>query len=660
MQHRTLLRLCARIMIAVCATLPTSIHAQQVSTWDCLPDEVVGAIRVPDGMAVFDAMKATKFGQVMFTEQRKAALIEVCEKHSSEGWTKFKEKLDEYDLTVEDLIGLFAGETGYAVTISQTDEQGSAGMGLAWMQPGEELAAKFYEFLGKAIEDQDSEQPVTRVDLQLADQNVMQLRFPSSHTEYTEEFEWPEGYSDLTEEQQGEAWQQANEKHQESAVTSVKHRTALVCQLEDRLLIAHHLRANDEDEIEGADEQLSSLMANLLSAHTSGGVDGFAVRMAADPSVERTFSADGQPVIELLIDLQGILAIVREEVEDEEQADKWFRLFALDTLGPLAMRSTAESSSWRTNFALSLPAPRQGLMRLWDQELLEIDPPQWVPADTMRYFQFSFDLGQAYETIKEEVTREFPESSAAGFQMAETQVQNFAQVSLPELLKSLGNRHTILSLGVDVVDFQEDDLEDSDQGVTDRMALVWQLEDEQVWAKLLKVIAPFAGLAGGAEPVEEQGFTGYRMKNEQGEGGLFLGKGYLVLGSGEGVVETTLSALNNPPSGSNALRGSQTYANAGELLDLSPAMIVEITDNERYLRSVLENVNQQFDQLEAMMNAMLDEEDKADDGVFFFALMRALMPKGEELQNLLGVTVGRTEINEDGLFFESVQEMPLP
>ena len=641
--------------VAVCASSLSVVTAQPTSTWDCLPDEVFAAFRVPNGKAVLEAMKATKFGQVMFTEQRKAALLEVCEKHGEEGWVNFKEGLEEYDLTIEDLIGLFAGETGYAVALRMNEEDDAAPLGIAWMQPGEELATKFYEFIGKAIEDQDSEEPVTRVDLQLADQEVMQLRFPSKHTEYTEEFEWPEDYDELTEDQQGEAWQQANEKYQESAVTSVKHRTALVCRLGDRLLVAHQWKAAGEDEIDAAEERLSSLTANLLSAHATGGAEGFATRMADDPSVGRTYSAEGQSVMEFLVDLQRIISFARAEAEDEEQLDKWFRLFALDRLGPIAMRQTVESSVWRTNFAMSLPAPRQGLMRLFDQEMLKIDPPQWAPASAMQYMQISFDLGQAYETIKEEVTREFPEQSAAGFQMAEMQVQNFAQVSLPELLKSLGNQHTILSFGVDTIDLEDAERED----LTDRGAIVWQVTDEQLWSKLLKVLAPFAGMAPGTEAAEEQGFSGYRMKNDQAEGGLFLGKGYLVLGFGEGVVETVLSAINNPPSGSNSLRGSETYEQASRLLDLQPAMLAEITDNDRYLGSMFDQLSEQFKQFEGMI-ALANQEEPSEDGIFWFDVIRVLMPKGDELQDLLGVTVSRTEVSDDGIFLESVQEMPMP
>lgn len=644
---------------AVLVLAPRCVAQDETSTWQCLPEETVAALRIPNGQAVLDALRETKFGAVMFTEKRKAAMLEVCEKHAQEDWEEFEAVLQQYDVSVEEIVGLLAGETGYAVAMAKDSNEEAIFFGLGWLQPGEELAEKCFKIIGEVIEQQDVEQPIARVDLELAGNAVMQLRMPSVDVEYTSEFDLPDNYDDLTEEEQTEAWERADQQHEASAVKTITYRTLLLCQLGGRLLIGHQFVAPNEDETEDADERLSSIFARLLTAHSDGGADGFATRLSSDESVARTMSADGVPVFELLVDFQPLIQAGREKAEDQVDVDRWIRLFGIEELGPFAVRQTAAGANWRTLVSLTLPAPRAGLMKLLDQEMLEVDPPQWVPASAVRYFQFGFDLGQAYETIKEEVTREFPDQTASGFTMAETQVQNFAQTSLPELLSSLGNQHTVMSFGVQAIDLESAvDDGDLDSNMTDRMAVVWQVTDEAVWSRLLKTIAPFAGMAPGTEATEEQGFTGYRMKSEQIEGGLFLGKGYLVLGVGEGVVETTLSALNNPPSGSNALRGSDLFSRAGDLVALDPSMFVEITDNERYLRMVMSQLNQQFDQLETMLSAF--DEDGDDEGVWFFDLMRAMMPSDEELPGLMGVSVGRTEVNDDGIVGESSQEMPAP
>lgn len=646
------------IALVLCLPPFSKTFAQdETSIWQSLPEETVVAMRIPNGQAVLDEIRETKFGAVMFSEKRKAALLKVLEKHGEGDWAEYLRVLKQYDLTTEELFTLFAGETGYAIANTKDDNDEPLFLGIGWVQPGDELAGKFYEIIGKALEEQDEENAVTRVDVELADQEVMQLRFPQVDTEYSEDFELPDDYRDLPEEEQVEAYELATEQFEASGIEMIVYRTALLSRVGDRLLIAHQIVAPSEDEADLADERLSTLFANVLTAHASGGSDGFGPRLSSDPSVARTLSAEGLPVFDLLADVQTLVQIGRGEADDPEDADKFIRLFGIEELGAFAVRQTMDGVSWNTLVSLAVPAPRTGLMRLLDQEMLEIDPPQWVPASAVRYYQLSFNLGEAYETIKEEVTRVFPEQTARGFMMVETQVQNFAQVALPELLASLGNNHTIMTFGIQSIDLEEASDDDLDNNLTDRTAIVWQLTDEQLWSKLFKVIAPFAGMAPGTEAVEEQGFSGYRMKSGQIEGGLFLGKGYLVLGIGDGVVETTLSALNNPPSGSNALRGSDLYSDARDLLDLEPAMLFELTDNDRYMRMVFDKLSQQFDQLEGMMGAMVDEDDD-EEGMFIFDLMRALMPKGDELQGMMGVSVSRTEVNEDGVFLQSVQEAP--
>ncbi len=652
----------SRVTFALCLCIsPTCVAQDNTPIWQCLPEETFAALRIPNGTEVLDALRATKFGKVMFTDERKQAIVEACETHGGDQWAEYLDVLEQYDLATEDFFRLLSGETGYAVALTKDANDESMFLGLGWMQPGEELAAKFFEIIGKAIDEQDTETPITRFDLDLAGQSVMQLHFPESRTEYLDEFQLPEDYEEMTDDEQREAYQDAREAFQESLVETNVNVTVLLCQLGDRLLVAHQFAASAEDEIEDIDQRLSTLFARVIAAHSSGGSDGFAPRLASDPSVARAMSGEGLPVMELLADVRPIFQAARSEVDDPDQFEKWFRLFGLEELGPFALRQTADGPNWQTLVAMSLPAPRAGLMQLFDQQMHQIDAPQWVPASAVRYFQFSFDLGQAYETIKAEVMREFAEETAGGFQMAELQVKNFAQVELPELLSSLGNRHTIMTFGVQSIDLgvtDEDDVdEDLDTSVLDRMAVVWQLTDEVVWSKLLKVIAPFAGMAPGTEAAEEQGFSGYRMKGAQMEGGLFLGKGYLVLGIGEGVIETTLSALNNPPSGSNALRGSDLFATAGDLISLQPAMLGEVTDNDRYLRMVFRQLKEQFDQMERMFSGFDDEN---EDGMFVFDLMRAILPADDELDGLMGVSVSRMEVTDDGVFMDAVQEMPLP
>ena len=82
---------------------------------------------------------------------------------------------------------------------------------------------------------------------------------------------------------------------------------------------------------------------------------------------------------------------------------------------------------------------------------------------------------------------------------------------------------------------------------------------------------------------EEQGFRGWRVNHDAIEGGLLLGKGYLVLAYGEGVVESTLSSLNNPRQGKNALRSGDVYDKVQTMLHLEPGLSFQVVDGNRYI-----------------------------------------------------------------------------
>ncbi len=625
------------------------------SSWQSLPDETVVALRIPDGEAFANAFMATKLGATMLNEKRRNAVVEILESDRSSELGDIRKQLQEFGLETADLWNLMMGESGYAVVKGGGDEDESQFFGMGWLEPGEELAAKVYGALGKVIENQDDEQPITRVDLKLGNRPVMQLRFPSIELEHEEEFMLGEEYEDLPEEEQGDAWEKAYEEWQESAVELVVYRTMLICQFDNRLLITHSYESEDEETAEATAERLSALLGRWIAAHaTSSG--NYVAQVTKEPGAARVMALEGLSVLELLGDLAPLVELLRETAPSDEKAEQLIGVLGLDGLGAIAMRASVAGKLWRTQMSVAAPAPRQGLMQLLDQESLAIDPPQWVPASVVRYHQWSFDLGKAYEIFKTEATRMFPEQAGSGFAMVEAQVQNFAGASLTEVLGSLGNRHTFMSFGMESGGGADK------EAATERMAAVWQVEDEDLWAKLLKVLTPLAGMATGAEFTEEQGFSGWRMTSEEDEfeGGLFLGKGYLVLAIGEGVLESVLSSLNNPPSGSNAFRGSTVFSKAGDLVDLEPALAIEVTDGNRYMRMMQHWMNEQLDSFETLFAVMDNSENDSDDEStkLFFKLARAVLPTADEVEGMLDVIVNRYEVNDAGMFLEGVQVMP--
>ncbi|MGI9427591.1 MAG: hypothetical protein ACR2NM_02955, partial [Bythopirellula sp.] len=544
-----------------------------------------------------------------------------------------------------------------AVVMSAGEEPLFAGF--AWLQPGEHLAGKLFEVIAKLVEESDNEQ-VARVDLTLADHEVMQLQFRSVETEYDDDYDLSDDYSDLSEEEQKTALIDAQNKWVESAVEKEVFQTVWVARLGGRLLMVHTYQSEEEATASATAERLSAILGQWLADHESGS-SGFVARLSEEPGTARVMALEGLPTVELLGDAAPLVKMLKAAA-DSEMAEKALRIFGLENLGPFAMRSTVQGTNWPTEVSIAIPAPRVGLMQLLDQEAIELDPPQWVPASAVRYYQWSFDLGKAYEIIKEAVLREFPEQAESSFAIAETSVQNFASAPLTEVLSSLGNRHIMMSFGIENATESVDEDNETFASAMERMAFVWQLEDEELWARLMKAITPFAAMAPGSEFTEEQGYSGWRIKSEAMEGGLFHGKGYLVLGYGTGVVESVLASLNNPPTGDDALRGSKIYATASSMIDLAPGLGVEVTDGDRYVSMTFGWMDSQFRQLETVMDQLSDggDENGEDDQQLFLSLARAILPNRDEIEGMIGVITSRWEINDDGVFGSSWQEMPAP
>ena len=253
-----------------------------------------------------------------------------------------------------------------------------------------------------------------------------------------------------------------------------------------------------------------------------------------------------------------------------------------------------------------------------------------------------------------------PDETSIGFATAETQVRNFAQAELVDLLSSLGNRHTYVTYGMESHTLTRETDGETMDTQTEQAAVVWQVSDVEPWSRLLKIAVPFLG--SSVEAVEEQGYSGIRFKMQSIEGGLMLGNGSMVVALGRGVVESTLSALNNPPTGGDTFGDGDVFARAGELVDLQPAIFVGITDNERYLPMTLKQLEDQISQFERLTQARSRArfDDEAEGSMFGFELIRAIMPTVEEGAGLFGVNVTRVEINDNGIFGESVQDTPVP
>ncbi len=192
-----------------------------------------------------------------------------------------------------------------------------------------------------------------------------------------------------------------------------------------------------------------------------------------------------------------------------------------------------------------------------------------------------------------------------------------------------------------------------------RQGIVWQVKDEAPWKRLIQLGAGFAAVSEGMVTAsQEQGFMGLRLNvKDVVQGGAFVGHGYLVLGIGPDVVETLLSTLRKPPEGADALRGSDLMKRAARLLPPEPCLYYQVSDFNRYAKSIAEAFMSAF---EMTMSIEASESDEATAAAKTLAKFKELLPSEEELEGSLGVTVGHLLVNQHGLVYRMALELPAP
>ena len=636
------------------------------SVWRLLPENTTFAIRCPDGEAFADALlNRTKLGAIMFSERRREMVADLFEKmgeaeeeESSPGPIQL---LARYGFEPTDLLDMLRGESGFALLATDHGGGANTAVAIAWLSPGEDLAVRAFETIARAVEEnQDDDYSIRRTDVELAGRNVMQLDLPQVEYEYTEDFVLPDDYDELSEEEQEEAWENAEEQYESSAVETVSYSALILAEANGRLLLSYVLDEFASEEPRESAEWASISLARLLNAMDAGEADsGLLTAMSLQAQVESVMAGSGLACLEVLGNVQALMSLVPIEQDEAEEFQKAMEVSGMDQVGPFALRVALDGAILKMDGFVTAAAPRSGLLAILDQPEASTDPPAWVPANVLGYGKMSFDLGRVYEVIK----AEFAEFGAgAGFQMAEAQVQGMAGATLSEVLRSLGTQHHMLKFEPDLSPAQLAAAAEEDfSPFTERQAVVWKLFDDEPWPKILKAIEPFTTLSDAVEASEEQGFRGYRFENANVSGGLFLGKGYLVLGIGEGVLTPTLSAINNPPVGEDSRASSPLYERATALMDPQSCHLYEITDGQRSAQTAFSAMRTMMEQILEMQRMGGDDFDDPDsEGLEWLQVTLKMLPTDLESENLFGVSVAFWRFEDDGIVLSSASELPPP
>ncbi len=552
---------------------------------------------------------------------------------------------------------------------------------LAWAEPGADLGQRLMKALDKSVAEQIEQGgfPPQRYDIEVAGHKVVHLSLPELGTKPFPQRD-PMEMSPAEREayfQQMQHWDQ-----QESKPIVTDRTNVMLTRLGGRMIVAitppqsseqvWEMSPEEREKIDWHEvtsvEQATGVAARFLQAHD--GEDGpFVQQVRSAPGLAAT-TPEGMQLLEAYVNPPALVRLGEQYAKQQDTAElgktmEVLRRLGLTKLGPVALNVTLDGTTLRDGMFVSAPSPRGGILDLLaTQPALPAEPPAWVSKDVLSYAQFSADLGQIYKRVREMVIAEGGQSAQQKFNQAEAMVQMQTGMSLLDILNSFGHRHMLVGFESRMVDMQVPDWSKyngggpNGQGMPpmktikqpqNRMAFVWQLRNVGVWKQLFQMIGQYAAMAPpeAVKQVEEQGFTGWRIKQEPVEMGLFLGRGYLVLAQGQDVASPTLAMLRNPPEGDAALRRSDVYARATELLPAREGLIYSIGDYNRSLKQTSRLI------LESMKTGVAMNPEGAND----IEWIERLIPSEEELDGLMGAGVGQLYVTDDGFVVESALEL---
>ena len=694
----TLLTLGRPVVAAPAPSGEASVSPRQ--SWRCLPPETHLIVRLPRPLAFLEALRSrTRLGAAMFPPGRidwAGVLTRNAGAADPEPAERLGNALARLGLRPDDAAALLDGEAGFGVMVIRRDEKPPLPVFLAWFEPSQDLAERAIKAVQVAHERQkDEPAPTRRIDLSFDGVEAMRFSQPVIALDSSAfRFEVPRDFREMTAEERNEWYRKQYElraRLTKPVLVDVRH--FAVARLGRRILVAGTLPNSaalvrraaadvgataDIDGLSGA-EELTSVFARFLRAHTSPAEEqrAAASRVASLPGVAEALPA-GTPLFELLADMRGVPTA--RERDPMVSFERVVREMMIRAAGPVAMRAALDGDVLRIGAFVSAPSPRGGLFALLDQAPLKPEPADWVPARAQSYTQFSCDLGRAYARYRELVVARYGESQDREFKKNE---EPYAALESPlvSVLSSLGLQHVYVTYATPEQPprswlsramparrrqtFSMDDLPPA-------RALVWQVGDEERAPAAMRFVREFASIdsAGeGATATEatEQGFTGLRIRDDDADGGLFAGRGYVALTQGSGVTEAVLADLRNPPKGDDALKASVYARRAAVMLGQRPGFYFSFEKPPdkpriRLAKFFGESIIQWIDGFD-VGPFFLTPPGRAAFGDYLgevIAPIRSLVAglKDERFRDTIGVNASHAYVTPHGVVIEAAVELP--
>jgi len=653
---------------AIAMTTMTMAPAAQgeEAVWRSLPDSTIAAVQVPRPAEAMAGLRAnTRIGQLLYSEEQinkyfEAAMAEVPE----DAREQMRTTLGELNLEPADLTTLMSGAMGAAVMLEPREGQMSLPIFALWVNPGEDLGRRLIAAIEAGYEKRPEDQRPKRIDEEIAGEAVIRFTMPIEQPGAMRPMELPEGFGEMSQEEQQAAMGEAMRAVAETAAADaevVDQTHVLISRQGGRILLVASAAASRDSVAAGGDIDAATglplvqrAMAELLEGAEAGGRDAFASRIMALPGFAEALPGEGVTMIEIAADLSPLWAMGRAEAMKRRDGERVWKI--VEDLGLTELKQFAARQSMNGNIVeggaiLGLPAERRGLLRILDQPATAMAPEAWTPADVINYAVLGLDLGAAYKVVREEVMKQLEPAQQQQFTASEQQVQQTLGADMPTVLSALGRRHVMLDFGVKMVELP------MGPGAAEPTAFplaayVWSLERPELWQNVLGIASGMA-MAGGVQlnQVNQQGFMGMKLGDQMPvDASLALGKGKLMLTMGD-TLDQVITAVASPPEGTGALVNAEWYKQAAELIKPRPAMAYVVTNAKRQLTEMMPAYKQMFETA-AKRDGDMEE--------LYTAVQRVLEagPSLEEVAEAAGYGVQITEVKPEGVVVESRAYLP--
>lgn len=647
-------------LISVCVLFSVAMSApadELRPTFDCLPRQTVLAVRAPAPKACLEQLRATtRFGRVVLQPERLAKLMAVWQAGEPEEYARWQADLKKVGLTEQDLHALGNGAVGYALTMwDQPDDDKPLTIGIAWVNPGREMAGKYIKAIERSIEAQANDpHPATLRRIDVAGHKVMHIADPVTDRQLDRAAD-AAGLAipdpvDLDDE--GNEVEPKNE----SPGIQVDQANSLIVRLGGRIVVAHTFAQNadrtyaapdmdkvDFDRISNVD-RVTEVFAGLLTAHRAADPGAtFASRVMATPGLEAAM-----PAGPTLVEVYGDMWQVHQLARDQPEVAKGLKAAGVSESTVAAYRWSITDPGLRAGLFIAAPSPRQGLMTAIDQKPQKATVPAWVTADAMTYAHVAADMGPAWTSMKTSLTTDGDPTVTEALEQVEFNVKAFAMKDVAGVLSGLGARHAMVAYRPTMDPAA--DAEPKPKQLS-RFALVWELADATTWQTIVQGMGPFAMMSQGKIVNHLDGpFMGFKTNFEDYEASLMLGRGHMVMGVGENVTPAVTAALADPPAEGRRLTATANYKRFMELLQPRDGVLFHYADAGQYVDLMSRNL---FTMLEKAMARVGGEAEAT-----MIANLKAAMPSPQQMRGTVGVGGGYAITTGHGLVGRAMLELP--